>query len=223
MKLGVVAALSNELAPTLRALNPSSRSVERLRCHEAPPFIFAASGVGARPAATAALLMADAFKPDALLSVGYCGALTDDLRTADLILGGTVGHPASASLLEFARAAAPDAKLAEIAMVPKVLIDAEEKKSLAKKTGAVAVDMESAAVAKAARERGLEFLCVKVVIDTPADPLASSYAGCWTVFKDILLHPGTTLQMSYDSKRVKLAAERLRDFFIALKAKIPSS
>jgi hypothetical protein len=82
--------------------------------------------------------------------------------------------------------------------------------------------MEAEAVAVAARARGLGFLCVKVVIDTPSEPLASTYAGCWKVMLDLLARPGTIGQMIYDSKRVKLAADRLRDFFLKLKEKIPA-
>ena len=49
-----------------------------------------------------------------------------------------------------------------------------------------------------------------------------SFAGCWTVLRDILVRPGTIGQMIYDSKRVKVAAERLKDFFIQLKDKLPA-
>jgi phosphorylase superfamily protein len=105
--------------------------------------------------------------------------------------------------------------------VPKVILGADEKKAAASRTGAAVVDMEADAVAVAARARGLGFLSVKVVIDTPSEPLASTYAGCWTVLKDVLLRPGTIMQMVYDSKRVKVAAERLKDFFVALKEKLP--
>ena len=224
MKLGIIAALSTELKATLQALPPQkSPVVQGLACHECPPFVFAASGVGARPAAAATLLLADAQRPEAILSVGFCGALTDDHKTGDLILGGTGGHPATPAILDLLRSAAPQAKVGELAMVPKVVTDFDEKRSIWKKTGALAIDMESGAVAVAAKERGLGFACVKVVIDTPSDPLASTYAGCLSVLKDVLLRPGTLLLMAYDSKRVKLASERLRDFFLALKDKLPAS
>src|SRR5215831_15443217 len=104
MKLGVIAALKTELHPTLHALRPfSTRSVQHVTCYLSEPFIFTAGGVGSRPAAAAALLVADEFKPQALVSVGFCGALRDDFDTADLIVGGTTTHPADAALLDFAR------------------------------------------------------------------------------------------------------------------------
>src|SRR5579862_1713038 len=99
MKLGVVAALSQELTPTLRSIPTTRRAVDGLRFRESPSLVFVAGGVGSRPAAAAALLLADTYKPDALLSIGFCGALWEDLGTADLVLGGTTKHPADPSLL----------------------------------------------------------------------------------------------------------------------------
>src|SRR5204862_3727788 len=130
-------------------------------------------------------------------------------RTPELTLGGTTTPPADATRLAPARAAAPKARDATVLTVPKVLVNAHEKKAAASRTGAAVVDMEADAVAAAARSRNVGFLSVKVVIDTPAEPLASTYAGCWTVLLDVLKNPMTLAQMVYASNRVKLAAERL--------------
>jgi len=214
MKVGVVAALTQELSPTFGAIATAPKTVEGLRFHESASLVFVAAGVGSRPAATAALLLADTFKPDALLSVGFCGAIVDDLASADVLLGGTTAHPADPALLALARAAAVKPRLGSVLTVPKVVVDAGEKKELARTSGALVIDMEAEAVAVAAQARGLGFLAVKVVIDTPSAPLASTYAGCWTVARDLLLRPGSVMAMIYDAKRVRLAAERLRDFFV---------
>jgi nucleoside phosphorylase len=221
MKIGVVAALQTELKLILDAIPTTPRQVGHLRFQESPSLIFVAGGVGARPAAAAALLMADTFKPDALLSIGFCGALTDDLETAELLLGGTTEHAADPSLLSLAQLAAPKARTADVFTVPQVIVAKDEKRELARKSGALIVDMEADAVAIAAKARGLPFLAVKTVIDTPSSPLASTYAGCWTVFKDLLR--GSLMGMIYDSKRVKIASERLRDFVVALKDTLPSA
>jgi len=221
MKIGVIAALSQELQPTLGSLPTTPHRVDGARFHVSSSLIFIASGIGSRPAAAAALLLADTFKPDALLSVGFCGALTDEPGTADIILGGTTNHPAAPALLELARSATITPRLGSILTVPKVIVDAAEKKELARKTGALAIDMEAEAVAVAARARGLGFLAVKAVIDTPSSPLASTYSGCWTVLQDLL--KGSVMGMIHDSRRVKLAAERLRDFFVALERKLAGS
>jgi len=221
MKLGVIAALQTELGPTLKALNPAPRRVEHLTCYESGPCVFAAGGIGARAAAAAAILVADTFKPQAILSVGFCGALRDDFDTGEIIVGGTTTHPADAVLLDLARAAAPKARDGTVLTVSKVLLGAEEKKAAASKSGAAIVDMEADAVAVAARSRNVGFLSVKVVIDTPSEPLASTYSGCWKVLLELLSNPMTIGQMMYDSSRVKIAAERLKDFFVALRDNVP--
>src|ERR1051325_4657932 len=122
MKLGVIAALKTELNPTLAALSPASRAVEHLRFHETPSLVFVAGGGGAKAAAAASLLMVDHFKPDALLSTGFCGALTDDLATGDLLVGRTTKSRADAALLDLARAAAPQAREGSIRTVEKVVL-----------------------------------------------------------------------------------------------------
>jgi adenosylhomocysteine nucleosidase len=222
VKIGVVAALNTELGPTLAALPHASRRIEHLRFHETSSLVFVAGGIGARAAAAASLLMVDHFKPDALLSTGFCGALTDDLGVGDLLVGRTTKSRCDEALLDLARTAAPQSRQGSLRTVEKVILKAEDKKKLREETGALAVDMEAEAVALAARSRNVGFLSVKVVIDTPSEPLASSYSGCWRVLFDVLSNPMTIGQMIYDSKRVKLAADRLRDFFVALKDKLPA-
>jgi nucleoside phosphorylase len=218
MKLGIIAALETELKPTLVAFPHASRRIEHLRFRDAGPFVFVAGGVGAKPAAAAAMVLVDHFKPDALVSAGFCGALSDELETADLIIGGTKKRPADEKLLEMAQAAAPKAKPGRIRTVEKVVVKAEDKRTIGQESGALAIDMEAEAVALAARSRNVGFLSVKAVIDTPSEPLASTYAGCWTVLRDVILRPGTVTQMIYDSKRVKIASERLKEFFVALRS-----
>jgi len=217
MKLGVLAALQTEIKPTLQALAASRQGA----LSTAGPYCFAAGGVGARKAASGALLLIQSAKPDALLSAGFCGALTADLEVGDLLLGGTTRYPADPGLLELARACAPNGKSGSVATVTRVLNQASEKQAIADQTGAAAIEMEADAVGKAAADAGLKFLCVKVVIDTPSEPLASNYESFWSVLKDLVLRPGSVMRMVYDARRVKVASERLRDFFVALKGQLP--
>src|SRR5256885_5190796 len=127
MKLGVIAALQTEIKPSILALAPSSRKIEHLRFHESPNLVFVAGGIGARLAAAAAMVMVQHFKPDALVSTGFCGALSDEFETADLLLGGTKKRPPDERLLELARAAAPQARTGVVRTVEKVVNKADEK------------------------------------------------------------------------------------------------
>jgi hypothetical protein len=71
-------------------------------------------------------------------------------------------------------------------------------------------------VARAARERGAGFLCAKVVLDTPAAPLACDYAGLLSVLGRILRRPKTVCGIRADAKRARIAAERLGAFYVRL-------
>ena len=50
----------------------------------------------------------------------------------------------------------------------------EDKAALFERTGAVAVDMESAAIAEVAEQHGLPFLAVRVVVDSAGDVLPAA-------------------------------------------------
>jgi adenosylhomocysteine nucleosidase len=52
-----------------------------------------------------------------------------------------------------------------------VAVTAAEKRDLRDRTGAIAVEMESAAVAAKAREWGVPFRCIKVVSDTAREDM----------------------------------------------------
>ncbi len=223
MRLGVVAALRTEIKPTLVTLDrwlTLLDGVPAIACPPFKPFAFTVSGVGAaRAEAAARALPADL---DGLLSVGFCGALTDDLAPGDLLLGGTTDHEASPDLLDLARKCGPH-RAASVTRVDHVIVDSREKEEIAKRSGAAAVDMESGAVAEVALERGLKFLCVKVVLDTPSKPLACSYSSGGRVALQILRRPWIIPRMWDDGRRAREGAERLRDFFVAFRKELNPS
>lgn len=90
---------------------------------------------------------------DGIVSVGFCGALHPSLKIGDIVVAGEgVESPRS-----FVRG--------EIVCADRVVATASEKRALHQRTGAIAVEMESAAVAAKAREWGVPFRCIKAVSD----------------------------------------------------------
>jgi adenosylhomocysteine nucleosidase len=59
----------------------------------------------------------------------------------------------------------------EILSLDRVAVTAAEKRDLRERTGAIAIEMESAAVAAKAREWGVPFRCIKAVSDTAAEDM----------------------------------------------------
>ena len=99
------------------------------------------AGVGRRRARVAAeRALADA-SPRLIVAAGFCGALVPDLRVGDVVTE-------------------------RIVTVDRLVADPAEKRRLAEAHHAVAVDMESAAVAAVCAERGVSFRTVRAVSDT---------------------------------------------------------
>jgi len=191
--IGIVAALEAEA----HALGTARRHADRvLRLHDGA--LLGISGIGAEAAAHAAYRLVDA-GVQGLVSWGMAGALDPALRAGDLVLPSAVITPNVAPismsagwrdwLAERLAETLAHSRAAQIAICHGVLltspvaIDTVAAKAAALRTTlAVAVDMESAAVATVAMDRGLPCIAVRAIVDTAADclpraVLAASRAG----------------------------------------------
>ncbi len=109
--------------------------------------------------------------PSAILSFGVCGALDPGLRVGDLVVadGVAIGDTrlaADAIWTAKLRSALPLAQRGDIAGGDVIVDSPEAKSALRRASGAVAVDMESHAVARAASNIGIPFAVVRAVSDT---------------------------------------------------------
>ena len=170
--IGVIAALPGE-----------ARSLRKSTAHwggRGPEVVL--SGIGPRAAGAAAesLVWAGAA---GLVSFGYAGALKPALRSGTLILpdeivdaGGRRYGTDSAWLSALAAAIAPDVPVVTgpLLSVDHMLASAEDKRAAHDATGAVAVDMESAAIGAVAGRHGLPFIAVRAVLDEAAHTVPSA-------------------------------------------------
>jgi adenosylhomocysteine nucleosidase len=104
---------------------------------------------------------------DCLISTGFAGALTDDLHIGDVLLAknfSTVDLDAkTASLSSF------PIQHAILVTIPALIESSEERKEVARTTGAAAVDMETEFIARACARRGIPLLSLRVISDTPSE------------------------------------------------------
>ncbi len=119
--------------------------------------VMVADGPG-RLAAAAAAAALDRLAADAVVSVGFCGALDPALRSGDIFVAAGVSGPAGAY-----RTSTPNAQ-GELATSERFAATLEEKRSL-RAAGAGAVDMEAALVAAAAAAREAPFHAIRAVMD----------------------------------------------------------
>lgn len=169
--LSIIAAEAQEfsgLLPHLRGVRalgwPVAYAVEaRLR---EVPVTLAANGPGPQLARRAAALAAEHFPLSMFLSTGFCGGLAPELGVGEIIAASEIcgedGHHYPVRLPQ------TPARSGVIYSSDRVACTVAEKSDL-RRTGAVAVEMEAAAVAGVAAEAGRVFYCVRVVSDTAAD------------------------------------------------------
>jgi adenosylhomocysteine nucleosidase len=181
--LGIVAALVAES----RTLGPGAR-------RGGEPAILAdgtlviVSGVGLAAAAEGAHRLAAA-GAGALISWGMAGALDPTLAAGCLVLArevispeGRVFHTAH-EWRERLSGALPDHRVCSGTLLTRrEPLDSAQQKALAfRQTGALAVDMESAAVAEVAALARLPFLVVRAIVDTAADELPRAAVAAATI------------------------------------------
>lgn len=97
---------------------------------------------------------------DGMISTGLCGALDPALRLGDVVVS---GNPYIEARAQFFRGA--------VHSLDHVAVTAAEKRTLRNQTGAIAVDMESATVARKAVEWNVPYLCIRAVSDRAGDTL----------------------------------------------------
>jgi len=115
-------------------------------------------GIGAEAARRATEAVIVLYQPVVVQSVGFAGALDATLKVGDVFSPSRVIDSTDGSCVETGVGHGVLVSFTNIA-------DAAQKARLAKAYGAQAVDMEAAAVARAARLRGVRFAAIKAISD----------------------------------------------------------
>jgi len=174
--------------------------------------LIAVSGIGRASAAAAATSLLDQ-GATSLVSWGLAGGLSSELAAGDLLLprgvmaaNGEMLHTDESWRLQLAGA------LDGLAWHEGGLVESHgivhsigEKRELAGNSGAAAVDMESAAIARVAQQAGVPFLIVRTVADTanevPPAFIAAAIGPGGRIRMDrmlpaVLTHPGAWLGLA---------------------------
>lgn len=181
-----------------------------------------AVGMGGDPGASI-----EAERPALVVSCGFAGALSPSLRAGDLVVATAVradGERLQAPELSLQRAF-PDAVRGEIACPERVLATAEEKRALAA-GGAVAVDLETAQVARAAVAAGVPWLALRAIVDDAGTSLPAFAREARTDFilpalRHALRGPSAMLQLWQLALAERAASTSLCRALAALGAALP--
>jgi adenosylhomocysteine nucleosidase len=154
--VAIVVAMRVELAPLLA--NRQAQCVDGVELFELPDAVVAVGGIGEKRARHAAELVIEHAQPKLLVSAGMAGAISPQLKIGNVGRIREVIHVATSDRY-------PTHGGEWLLATSQNISDVAEKQSLLTKYGAHIVDMEAAAVAQVARERGLEFAAVKAISD----------------------------------------------------------
>lgn len=186
LKLGVICAMEKEMeliSGRLGTIQTEEGIAQNIRC--------TLSGIGKVNAAVSAIELIRDFRPDAVLSLGVAGSFAEDVNIGDIILstecayhdtwcgegnqfGQVQGLPrffeSDRNLLEAARRILPEARAGLICSGDQFFIS--DKEDLRQKNlypDALAVDMESAAIAQVCHLDGIPFLSARAISDIHRD------------------------------------------------------
>lgn len=105
-----------------------------------------------------------------LISTGFAGALNRDLKVGELLVSNNLSSPALLSSPHLD----PTANrfvVGKLKTVPKIISSESERERWATESGAVAIDMETEFIAEACVAHKVPLLSLRVISDTPAEPL----------------------------------------------------
>ena len=145
-----------ELAPLLGKMQ--ARQVNGVALFDVGQAVVAIGGIGEECARRAAETAIEDAQPGLLVSAGIAGAISSKLKVGDVsrireVVNVATGERYTTRGGEWLLGTSQDVS------------NVAEKRELLTKYGADVVDMEGAAVAQVARERGLEFAAVKAISD----------------------------------------------------------
>lgn len=159
-KIAIVAALQREVRPLVNGWRTveCERDGRRIRFFENRDVVVVCGGVGLEAARRAAEAVIARYSPGLIYSVGFAGGLTPEMKVGDVLRPARIVNASDGSstildggegvLVTFGAIAGP-----------------EQKKKLREAYAAQAVDMEAAAVGRAAETRGVRFAAIKVISD----------------------------------------------------------
>jgi adenosylhomocysteine nucleosidase len=159
-KVAIVAALEREVRPLVRHWHTRHRESggREFRFFENGEVVVVCGGIGNEAARRAAEAVIALYAPAAIYSAGFAGALTDQLKIADVLQPGCVVNAADGSSMSFEGGEGVLVTFGTIA-------SPEQKKNLRVAYAAQAVDMEAAGVARAAEARGVRCGVIKAISD----------------------------------------------------------
>lgn len=237
--IGVVCALPLESGPFVALCQRyRTHAGKKFRFHglmlKGRKIVLVECGMGMARAGQATQALIDGHHPQWVLSAGLSGALVPDLAIGDLVLGTEVLPADGGRGLTIDVHAAPSPgsvwRTGKLCCATHIVRTVVEKQQLAAATGALAVDLETLAVARACAERNTRCLIVRAIsddlqTDLPVEALAvlgpKGTVRAGALLQSLINRPGCVKDLWTLRTNSQLAAQNLARFLAAAIPQLP--
>jgi len=184
----------------------------------------AEGGMGFAKARAATRTMIETHTPNWILSVGFSGALSPNVKCGDIVMANAIVDTHGQELfVDLKMASNPQAGLhvGRILTIDHIVRTVEEKQELGIKYDALAVDLESLAVAQVCRDEKTRFMAIRVISDDLAADLppeiltvvgATGAVRIGAALSAVWKRPGSVTDMWRLREKALQAAKRLATF-----------
>jgi len=196
------------------------------------------SGPGREAAAKATSVLIAGHRPNWIVSTGFAGGLVEGFARRDFLLASEIVDRAGGKLLvDFqvssqSLAATPHVRVGRLITVDEIVRTKPEKLALGVSAGAMAVDMETYAVAEVCRKERVRFMSVRIISDGVDDELPKeverllgmkSTAGrIGAALGAIVNRPGSVKDLWKLKEDAIRASDRLAKFLEGIVAQLPA-
>jgi len=190
------------------------------------------SGPGQEQAARATAALIDGHHPAWVISAGFAGGLNPELKRNDIVVADQVALPDGGQLtIEMRMPRGPRLHVGRLLTVDEIVEHPAEKQRLGANHAAIAVDMETFAVADVCAQQKTRFISVRVISDGVEDQLPpeiehllhqKSWGGkLGAVAGSIFRRPGSVKDMWQLKERAIVASDTLAKFLSGIIEQLP--
>jgi adenosylhomocysteine nucleosidase len=187
------------------------------------------TGVGAKNCNARLEILLHKTRPRLVISSGFAGAVSEELRVGDLILAKNFSDP---QLLANAEQILRDRELRLVKLFTSTsIVDSiAERNEIARTAGAAAVDMETGAIAGACNTHGVPLLSLRGISDTPSQPFPAPPSVLFDIDRQrtsygrllahLLRHPASIRRLFRFARQIAQVRAVLTDAIVALASEL---
>ncbi len=249
--IAVLCAIRQEIGPLVASMSVSKKfDIDEIPFYQGymngHPLTLVQGGIGRENAIKAASCLLESMNVDLLISAGVAGGIRHGLNVGDVVVAERVGYTrqeefdeeklqleadftCKEEVVELARQFNNDPELklhfGNLLTVDKVISQSSTKRRIGEQNSFLAVEMESAAVAEVAYQKGVEFAAIRSISDDIDDDLHLDYDNLISdegkvkvtgIALSFLKNPQTLALLSRLNKQTKRAAKHMSYFMTKL-------